>query len=99
MSMMKMPQIIFWRAFVVAKYGIPRLKETGSILFTSGIIAAKPFKGGPVLCAALNAVEGFAKALAVDYAPVRVNVLCLGFRRTPLAGDNPEKNSQHDQLL
>ncbi|MBY0545265.1 MAG: SDR family oxidoreductase [Gammaproteobacteria bacterium] len=81
----------FWRAFLVAKYGLPKVNKNGSLLLTSGIIAAKPFKGAPVLSAAVNAIEGFAKALAIDVAPIRVNVLCPGFTKTPLLGDNPEE--------
>jgi NAD(P)-dependent dehydrogenase (short-subunit alcohol dehydrogenase family) len=83
---------LFWRAFTIAKYGIPKLNLSGSILLTSGNIAAKPLKGAPILSAAANAIEGFAKALAIDLAPIRVNVLSPSFTRTPLLGDNPEQN-------
>jgi NAD(P)-dependent dehydrogenase (short-subunit alcohol dehydrogenase family) len=82
----------FWRAFIIVKYGVPKINSSGSILLTSGNIAAKPLKGAPILSAAANAIEGFAKALAIDIAPIRVNVLSPSFTRTPLLGDNPEQN-------
>ncbi len=54
--------------------------------------------GGPdraVYCASKHAVEGFTKAMAIEWGPagVRVNTLCPTFVRTPLtqgAFDDPE---------
>ena len=80
---------MFWRAYTVAKYA--NITENGSLTFTSGIIGTKPFKNVGVIAAAVGAIEAFARALALDFAPVRVNVIAPGFINTPLHGDNAEE--------
>jgi NAD(P)-dependent dehydrogenase (short-subunit alcohol dehydrogenase family) len=64
---------------------------TGSITFTSGIAAYRPGPGGSVIATANAALEGLARALALELAPVRVNVISPGWVDTPiwttLAGD------------
>ena len=49
-----------------------------------------------VYCATKHAVEGFTKAMAIEFGPakVRVNTICPTFIRTPLTAstfDNPER--------
>jgi NAD(P)-dependent dehydrogenase (short-subunit alcohol dehydrogenase family) len=80
---------MFWRAYIVAKYA--NFTENGSLILTSGIISSKPFKNVPVIAAAAGALESFARALALDFSPVRVNVIAPGFINTPMHGDNAEE--------
>lgn len=74
----------FWGALYAAKYGAQRMGGSGSITFMSGTAARKPLGGMAVASASCGAVEAFARALAVDLAPVRVNTIQPGFVDTPL---------------
>jgi len=74
----------YWGAFRAAKYGAPSLRPGGSIVFTSGLASARPQAGwalGASICAAM---EGLTRALAVELAPLRVNIVAPGVVRTPL---------------
>jgi hypothetical protein len=74
----------YWGAYCAAKYGSSRIGEGGSIVFTSGIAGQRPHAGwalGASICAAM---EGLTRALAVELAPVRVNIVSPGVVRTPL---------------
>jgi NAD(P)-dependent dehydrogenase (short-subunit alcohol dehydrogenase family) len=53
----------------------------GSIILFSGILSRRPDKGSPILAAINSAVEALGKALAVELAPVRVNVISPGMTR------------------
>ena len=76
---------------MLAKYGVPRLSRSGSITFTSGIAAYRPAARGTVVAAINAALEGLARALAIELAPIRVNVVSPGWVDTPIwrfvAGD------------
>ena len=79
----------------VAK-GLIEAGKPGSLINISSQMA---FVGGidrAVYCATKHAVEGFTKAMAIEWAPhqIRVNTLCPTFVRTPLAEQtlsNPER--------
>jgi NAD(P)-dependent dehydrogenase (short-subunit alcohol dehydrogenase family) len=58
-----------------------RLSSQGSIILFSGILSRRPDKGSPILAAVNSAVETLGKALAVELAPVRVNVISPGMTR------------------
>ena len=74
----------FWGAFAAAKYGAARMRDGGSITFMSGTTARRPLKGAAVATASCGAVEAFARALAVDLAPIRVNTIQPGYVDTPM---------------
>src|SRR5512146_639113 len=74
----------FWGAFAAAKYGAARMRGSGSITFMSGTTARRPLKGAAVATASCGAVEAFARALAVDLAPIRVNTIQPGYVDTPM---------------
>lgn len=77
----------FWGALYAAKYAAPKMTEGGSITFMSGTAAQRPIIGASVATASCSAVEGFARSLAVDLAPIRVNTIQPGFVDTPLLDD------------
>jgi NAD(P)-dependent dehydrogenase (short-subunit alcohol dehydrogenase family) len=56
----------------------------GSITLVSGAATARPRPGRPVGVAAGSAVEALGKAMALELAPRRVNVLAPGPTRTPV---------------
>jgi NAD(P)-dependent dehydrogenase (short-subunit alcohol dehydrogenase family) len=67
-------------ALLVAKHA----QVTGSITFTSGIAAYRPAPGGSVVAAVNGALASLAYALAIEMAPVRVNVVSPGWIDTPI---------------
>jgi NAD(P)-dependent dehydrogenase (short-subunit alcohol dehydrogenase family) len=80
----------FWGPVTVAKYAASRIRPGGSIVFTSGIAGARPPGAGWVLGAALcSAMEGLTRALAIELAPTRVNLVSPGFVDTPIWKDIP----------
>jgi len=74
----------FWGALYAAKYAAPKIRAGGSITFMSGTAAWRPLVGASVASASCGAVEAFARALAVDLAPIRVNTIEPGYVDTPL---------------
>jgi NAD(P)-dependent dehydrogenase (short-subunit alcohol dehydrogenase family) len=74
----------FWGALYAAKYAAPKMDGSGSITFMSGTAGRRPIAGASVATASCGAVEAFARALAVDLAPIRVNTIQPGFVDTPL---------------
>ena len=74
----------YWGAYCAAKYGSSNIRKGGSIVFTSGIAGQRPRAGwslGASICAAM---EGLTRALAVELAPIRVNIVSPGVVQTPL---------------
>lgn len=74
----------FWGAFTAVKHAAPRLRPGGSVVLTSGIAGARPRAGWTVGAAICAGMEGLTRALAVELAPIRVNIVSPGFVRTPL---------------
>lgn len=84
----------YWGAYCAAKYGSGNIREGGSIVFTSGIAGQRPHAGwalGASICAAM---EGLTRALAVELAPIRVNIVSPGVVRTPLWANMTEADRQ-----
>lgn len=67
-------------SMLLAKHA--RLAPGGSLTFTSGIAAYRPAAGGAMVASINAALEGLARALAVELAPQRVNVVSPGWVRT-----------------
>ncbi len=74
----------FWGAVYAAKFGAPKMHAGGSIVLMSGTAAVRPISGSAVGSAACAAVEGLARSLAIDLAPIRVNAIRPGLIDTPL---------------
>lgn len=74
----------FWSAYVLTRYAVPKLRHNGSVTFVSGGYAIRPEPGSVPTTAAQNAIEGLAKALAVELAPRRFNVIRPGMINTSL---------------
>jgi NAD(P)-dependent dehydrogenase (short-subunit alcohol dehydrogenase family) len=80
----------YWGAYCAAKYGSSNIRKGGSIVLTSGIAGQRPQPGwalGASICAAM---EGLTRALAVELAPIRVNIVSPGVVRSPLWAKMPE---------
>jgi NAD(P)-dependent dehydrogenase (short-subunit alcohol dehydrogenase family) len=77
-------EIRYWGAFTAVKYASAYINPKGSIVLTSGIASNRPGKGwslGASICAAM---EGFTRAMAVELAPLRVNIVSPGVVKTDL---------------
>ena len=72
---------------LLAKHGAPLLEPGGSIVFTSGIAAYRPGPRASLLAALNGALASLAAALAVELAPLRVNVVSPGWVDTPIWQD------------
>ncbi|MGX1760802.1 SDR family oxidoreductase [Streptomyces lydicus] len=68
----------FWGQYHVAKYAAPLLPPDGSIVLMSGAAGARPPAPAPAYAACNAAIEGLGRGLAVELAPVRVNVISPG---------------------
>jgi NAD(P)-dependent dehydrogenase (short-subunit alcohol dehydrogenase family) len=77
-------ELRYWGAYSAAKYGSSIIREGGSIVFTSGIAGQRPRTGWAVAASICAAMEGLTRALAVELAPIRVNIVSPGVVRTPL---------------
>ncbi len=72
----------FWGGVRTAKYA--RITPDGSLTFISGQMARRPRPGLLTGGCANAALEALARGLAIEMAPVRVNVISPGFIDTPL---------------
>jgi NAD(P)-dependent dehydrogenase (short-subunit alcohol dehydrogenase family) len=78
----------FWGQYAAIKAS--QMAPTGSVVLFSGVASRKPGAGAPALTAINSAVEALGKALAVELAPVRVNVIAPGIVETELWAGLPE---------
>ncbi len=69
----------FWSLFMICKVAIKHILPSGSITFITGGFTENPTKGTVLVSAAFHAVEGFAKAMTIEMAPIRFNVIRPGF--------------------
>lgn len=82
-------EIRYWGALAAVQAATPHLARDGSIVLTSGTAGVRPFAGfviGASICAAMPAV---ARTLAVELAPIRVNVVIPGYVDTELWSNVP----------
>jgi NAD(P)-dependent dehydrogenase (short-subunit alcohol dehydrogenase family) len=82
-SMRQAIDMRFLGALYAAKYAASKMGAGGSITFMSGTTALRPLPGASVATASCGAVEAFARSLAVDLAPIRVNTVQPGLVDTP----------------
>ncbi|MGV9664884.1 SDR family oxidoreductase [Nocardia niigatensis] len=69
-------------SMLLAKHA--RLSENGSLTFISGIAAYRPAVGGAMVATVNAALEGLARALAIELSPIRVNVVSPGWVLTDI---------------
>lgn len=74
-----------WAAVHAVRALGERLAKDGSVILISGALADRPTaQGTAVLAAASAAMEAFARGLALELAPIRVNTLSPGPIETPM---------------
>lgn len=74
----------YWGAYMAAQAAAPRIAKGGSMVFTSGVAGVRPQPGWSVAASICFAMEGLTRALAVELAPIRVNIVSPGVVRTAL---------------
>jgi NAD(P)-dependent dehydrogenase (short-subunit alcohol dehydrogenase family) len=85
----------YWGAFAAVKYGAPLVNKGGSINLTSGIASRRPGLGWSLAASICGAMEGFCRAMAIELAPTRVNVVLPGVIETNLWNGMPEQDRQN----
>jgi NAD(P)-dependent dehydrogenase (short-subunit alcohol dehydrogenase family) len=89
-----------WLTVHVAREAADKVRPGGTLLFMSGTDARRPAVGGPIVSALTAALPALTANLALELAPVRVNLIAAGFVDTPLSaallGDQLEE--RRDQL-
>ncbi|EST13309.1 SDR family oxidoreductase [Sporolactobacillus laevolacticus] len=73
----------FWGQYYAAKYGAPNIRKGGSIVLFSGVVAFKHMIGASALGALNAAIANLGQTLALELAPIRVNVISPGIIDTP----------------
>jgi NAD(P)-dependent dehydrogenase (short-subunit alcohol dehydrogenase family) len=68
----------FWGQYRVVNTASPMLSADASIVLMSGAAGARPAGMAPAYSAVNAAIEGLARGLAVELAPVRVNAVAPG---------------------
>jgi NAD(P)-dependent dehydrogenase (short-subunit alcohol dehydrogenase family) len=89
-----------WLAVAVAQHAVGRVRPGGTLLFMGGTGGRRPGTGLALITAATAALPALIANLAVEVAPVRVNLIAAGFVDTPLSarllGD--DLDARRDQL-
>ncbi len=81
-----------WPMLGVARYGAPLMRAGGTVIFMGGTGPRHPAVGNSIAAADNAALTALTANLALELAPVRVNLIAAGFVDTPLSasllGDN-----------
>ena len=84
-----------WGYANVVRYGALKLRNDGCIILVSGTPARKMKPGQIALSAVGGAVEAFARAIAPEIAPKRINVVAPGIVDTPMVALTGEDRAAH----
>ncbi len=74
----------YWGAVATVKYAAPHINKGGSINLIGGIASPRPLSGWGIAASICAAMEGFTRAMAIELAPVRVNLVSPGVVKTNL---------------
>lgn len=78
----------FWGAWRVGREA--EIRPGGSLTLVTGFLSVRPRPNSAIISAANGALESLACALALELAPVRVNVVSPGVIDTPIRAAMPE---------
>ncbi|ETT49569.1 dehydrogenase [Paenibacillus odorifer] len=84
----------FWPQYNAVKHAIPFINPTGSIVLMSGAFSQRPLADGASYAACNGAIESLGKALAVELAPMRVNVISPGTIHTNFNWEGAEQETR-----
>lgn len=88
----------FWGQYWAVHAALPYLEPRAGIVLMSGAASARPI-GAPAYAACNAAVEGLARGLAIELAPLRVNCLSPGTTDSDLWRNRPsaQREAAYDQ--
>jgi NAD(P)-dependent dehydrogenase (short-subunit alcohol dehydrogenase family) len=88
-----------WLAVAVAKLAVGRVRPGGTLLFMGGTGGRRRGPGLSLIAAGTAALPALIANLAVEVAPIRVNLIAAGFVDTPLSasllGDGLQARRDH----
>ena len=89
----------FWLPLHVARRTVGKVRSGGTLLFIGGTGGRRP-AAGPLITALTAALPALTKALAVELAPIRVNLIAPGFVDTPLSASllGDQLDARREQL-
>ncbi|GLY19711.1 short-chain dehydrogenase [Kineosporia sp. NBRC 101677] len=87
-------EVRFFRALDTVRLALPTLRKNGSITLTSGAGAYAGGAGRLLGATVAGSVITAGRSLAIELAPIRVNVVAPGLVRTPLWSDLPESAAE-----
>ena len=84
----------------VAKFARGRVRDGGALIFMGGTGARRPAVGLTVAAATTAALPALAANLALEVAPLRVNLIAAGFVDTPLSASllGDQLDQRRDEL-
>jgi len=87
------------QALSVARYASKKVRPGGTLIFMGGVGGRRPALGMAITSAVTAALPALIANLAIEIAPVRVNLIAAGFVDTPLSaellGDDLENRRHH----
>jgi NAD(P)-dependent dehydrogenase (short-subunit alcohol dehydrogenase family) len=86
----------YFGALRTVQVATPRIRPGGSVTLTTGAASARPRAGWSIGASVCGAVGALTRALAVELAPIRVNVVSPGVVRSPLW--SPMDDADRQQL-
>jgi NAD(P)-dependent dehydrogenase (short-subunit alcohol dehydrogenase family) len=89
-----------WLAIEVARHSLGRVRPGGTLLFMSGTGGRHRGPGLSLIAAGTAALPALIANLAVEVAPIRVNLIAAGFVDTPLSASllGDDLDQRRDQL-
>src|SRR5260370_18511573 len=87
-------EVRYWGAVAAVKYAAPQIRPGGSIVLSSGMAGHRPRKGWTIAASVCGAMEALTRPLAVELAPLRVNLVRPGLVKTALWDGIPQADPQ-----
>ena len=90
---------VLWLPLHIARRAIGKVRPGGTLLFIGGTGGRRP-SSGVLITAFTAAMPALIKALALELAPVRVNLIAAGFVDTPLSASllGDQLDARREQL-
>jgi len=89
-----------WLPIAVTQHAVGRVRPGGTLLFIGGTGGRRPGPGMSLIGAATAAGPALIANLALEAAPIRVNLIAAGFVDTPLSAEllGDDLDARRDQL-